>query len=302
MLESNRDLLDLKTGRADYGEKPPSSYHIYFWTIGDGRSPLDVAGGPLPFGDVVFNFYGATETGLVTLAKPQVLRAAPYTIDESIMTRPRVSRWPASAMMAAAICIGGGEATGVDPFPEQGVTAAGDPHQRPPDEALGADLRVQVPEDAELDVQRALPQRGAALQRLGQEDHVHVRCLSADPLGQGAGELRQEQVGGLHGEGALQVDGLEPGARPQHVVAAPQQRAHLVAEFDGPGCGDEALPRPDQERIADGATEPGQGAAGGRGGGAEPLGGARHAVLLEQSVQDAQQVEIHGLLLSCIFA
>jgi ankyrin repeat protein len=43
MLESNRDLLDLRTGRGEYGEKPPSSYHIYFWTIGDGRSPLDVA-------------------------------------------------------------------------------------------------------------------------------------------------------------------------------------------------------------------------------------------------------------------
>ena len=43
MLESNRDLLDLRTGRGDYAEQPPSSYHIYFWTIGDGRSPLDVA-------------------------------------------------------------------------------------------------------------------------------------------------------------------------------------------------------------------------------------------------------------------
>jgi ankyrin repeat protein len=43
MLESNRDLLDLRTGQGHYGEKPPSSYHIYFWTIGDGRSPLDVA-------------------------------------------------------------------------------------------------------------------------------------------------------------------------------------------------------------------------------------------------------------------
>ena len=29
------------------------------------------------FGDVLFNFYGATETGLVTLAKPDDLRAAP---------------------------------------------------------------------------------------------------------------------------------------------------------------------------------------------------------------------------------
>ncbi len=43
MLQSNPQLLDLRTGQGDYGEQPPSSYHIYFWTIGDSRSPLDVA-------------------------------------------------------------------------------------------------------------------------------------------------------------------------------------------------------------------------------------------------------------------
>lgn len=43
MVGSNRELLTLRTGQGDYGEKPPSSYHIYFWTIGDSCSPLDVA-------------------------------------------------------------------------------------------------------------------------------------------------------------------------------------------------------------------------------------------------------------------
>lgn len=43
MLEDSPELLDLRTGQGDYAEKPPSSYHIYFWTIGDSRSPLDVA-------------------------------------------------------------------------------------------------------------------------------------------------------------------------------------------------------------------------------------------------------------------
>ena len=43
MLDAKPKLLDLRTGQGDYGEKPPSSYRIYFWTIGDGRSPLDVA-------------------------------------------------------------------------------------------------------------------------------------------------------------------------------------------------------------------------------------------------------------------
>jgi fatty-acyl-CoA synthase len=48
-----------------------------------GGAPLS---GPLAlqtmdqFGDIVFNFYGATETGLVTLAKPDDLCAAPGTI------------------------------------------------------------------------------------------------------------------------------------------------------------------------------------------------------------------------------
>jgi ankyrin repeat protein len=43
MLERDPGLLDLRTGQGEYGEKPPSSYHIYFWTIGDSLSPLDVA-------------------------------------------------------------------------------------------------------------------------------------------------------------------------------------------------------------------------------------------------------------------
>jgi ankyrin repeat protein len=43
MLRANPKLLDLRTAQGDYGEKPPSSYQIYMWTIGDARSPLDVA-------------------------------------------------------------------------------------------------------------------------------------------------------------------------------------------------------------------------------------------------------------------
>ena len=42
MLERDATLLDLQTGRGAYGEQPPSSYHIYFWTIGSHRSPLHV--------------------------------------------------------------------------------------------------------------------------------------------------------------------------------------------------------------------------------------------------------------------
>ena len=55
--------------------------------IYSGGAPLP---GPLAiecmdrFGDILFNFYGATETGLVTLAKPADLRAAPGTIGKAV--------------------------------------------------------------------------------------------------------------------------------------------------------------------------------------------------------------------------
>jgi fatty-acyl-CoA synthase len=58
-----------------------------FRAVFSGGAPLP---GPLAidfmnaFGDVLFNFYGATETGLVTLAKPTDLRAAPGTIGPAI--------------------------------------------------------------------------------------------------------------------------------------------------------------------------------------------------------------------------
>jgi len=42
-LRETSGLLDAHTGRGQYAEQPPSSFHIYFWSIGAHRSPLDVA-------------------------------------------------------------------------------------------------------------------------------------------------------------------------------------------------------------------------------------------------------------------
>jgi fatty-acyl-CoA synthase len=72
-------------------ELPEETRHRYdtrsLRVVFSGGAPLP---GPLAidfmdaFGDVVFNFYGATETGLVTLAKPEDLRAAPTTIGKAV--------------------------------------------------------------------------------------------------------------------------------------------------------------------------------------------------------------------------
>lgn len=43
MLARNPELLSVRTGQGAYGIKPPSSYHIYQWTIGSGLTPLETA-------------------------------------------------------------------------------------------------------------------------------------------------------------------------------------------------------------------------------------------------------------------
>jgi ankyrin repeat protein len=42
-LREDPSLLALRTSQGEYGERPPSSYHIYQWTIGPNLSPLQVA-------------------------------------------------------------------------------------------------------------------------------------------------------------------------------------------------------------------------------------------------------------------
>ncbi len=43
LVQADPSQLDLRTTQGDYAEQPPSSYHIYMWTIGDNLSPLQVA-------------------------------------------------------------------------------------------------------------------------------------------------------------------------------------------------------------------------------------------------------------------
>lgn len=43
LLESDPTLLSLRTGQGDYGQQPPSSFHIYTWSIGQNLSALQVA-------------------------------------------------------------------------------------------------------------------------------------------------------------------------------------------------------------------------------------------------------------------
>jgi ankyrin repeat protein len=43
MLTANPALLELRTAQGEYAERPPSSYHIYQWTLGPSLTPMQAA-------------------------------------------------------------------------------------------------------------------------------------------------------------------------------------------------------------------------------------------------------------------
>jgi ankyrin repeat protein len=43
LVHADPAVLDLRTTQGEYAEKPPSSFHIYMWTIGANLSPIQVA-------------------------------------------------------------------------------------------------------------------------------------------------------------------------------------------------------------------------------------------------------------------
>lgn len=43
LVADDPGLVDARTGAGEYGEKPPSSFHIYTWTLGRNLSPAEVA-------------------------------------------------------------------------------------------------------------------------------------------------------------------------------------------------------------------------------------------------------------------
>ena len=43
LIAADPDVLTLRTGQGAYAEQPPSSYHIYLWTIGPNFTPLQTA-------------------------------------------------------------------------------------------------------------------------------------------------------------------------------------------------------------------------------------------------------------------
>ena len=111
MLEADASLTRLRTGHGDYGEKPPSSVHIYTWTIGQHLSPFQVAAqfeqdGAL---DVLRQFASEKERLLAACARgwreeaTRLLEEAPELLDELTREEARVLPDAGWAGNAAAV-------------------------------------------------------------------------------------------------------------------------------------------------------------------------------------------------------
>jgi ankyrin repeat protein len=113
MLERDRSLLDLRTSQGEYGEKPPSSYHIYQWTMGPNLTPLLVAAkfGPhetvdamLPFASPVQRLLLACHEGKATDARA-IVKANPGIVESLTGADARALTSEAWAANAPAVSI-----------------------------------------------------------------------------------------------------------------------------------------------------------------------------------------------------
>jgi len=90
LVESDPALLEERTGRGEYDARPPSSYHIYFWSIGQDLSPLQVASQfeQAEAVEVMRAFAGPAQRLLEACASPdadearRLVRAHPGLVDD----------------------------------------------------------------------------------------------------------------------------------------------------------------------------------------------------------------------------
>lgn len=113
MLERDRSLLHLRTSQGEYGEKPPSSYHIYQWTMGPNLTPLLVAAkfgrretveAMLPFASPVQRLLLACHEGKATDARA-IVKANPGIVENLIGADARALTSEAWAANAPAVSI-----------------------------------------------------------------------------------------------------------------------------------------------------------------------------------------------------
>ena len=90
MLDRDASLLDLRTSQGEYGEKPPSSYHIYQWTMGPNLTPLlaaakfgqrETVSAMLPFASPVQRLLLACHEGRGDDARA-IVKAHPHIVKE----------------------------------------------------------------------------------------------------------------------------------------------------------------------------------------------------------------------------
>ena len=111
LLESDAALLEERTGQGAYGARPPSSYHIYFWTIGQNLSPLQVAAqfGQTEAVEVIRTFAGPKQLLLEACASVdadearRLVRAHPQLVGELTPADHRALADAAWAGDAAAV-------------------------------------------------------------------------------------------------------------------------------------------------------------------------------------------------------
>ena len=146
---------------------------------------------------------------------------------------------------------------------------------------------------ADLEVGLAAREVGDVGGRLGEEPHRDVRRGGGDGLGQYRREGGDERVVAAQGETALEGVEVERGDRGQQRGGAGDQVPGFFPQRERVRGGGHRAPGTYEDVVTGGPADAREGAAHGRRGQVQPVGGRRDAVLLQQRVERDQQIQIH---------
>ena len=187
------------------------------------------------------------------------------------------------------------EVPGVDSARAQGMIWAGERHQPVVEEIEHPDIRrrqvhlldvdgeMRAPLTQRLDHLGALPRRPA---------DPHRRRDLLEPVPQRLHDPQLPGFGGDDGEIALGVARIEGLGRPEQALHAGKDHVHGRSKLDRFRRRHQLLARPHEQLVGEDLAELGQRMANGRGAPPKPLGGAGHARVDEQGVEDHEQVGV----------
>jgi MFS transporter, DHA2 family, multidrug resistance protein len=159
-------------------------------------------------------------------------------------------------------------------------------------EILSADLRTEIVNHPEIQVDRSVTERSEVLLSFGHEPQAHPWSVTLDLADQAGGRDADEGIVGSYRERTIQRCHIDAPAHFDEGVRLFDEFVHPAVNRLSPRSRHQPSARSNQNRVTESQANPSQGPTGRRNREVEPIGRSGHASLLQEDVQSVQEVQI----------